>query len=223
LRLGQGLLEEFEQSGRVWIRGAIPEQDLTALEAAASLGPRPGQRIGLAFNELSCFSPEGSITTALAPILPGARPVRVVGFNKSEAANWVLPWHQDRVIAVDARENVAGFGNWTSKSGVWHCEPPIEILQPMLFVRLHLDDASEANGAMRIAVGSHRAGFVAAADAACIAERCPEEVATARRGDILVLKMLTLHRSRPSQSPAGRRTLRIDFANFDLPPPLAWA
>ena len=44
-----------------------------------------------------------------------------------------------------------------------------------------------------------------------------------RRGDVLFVKALTLHRSRSSARQTGRRTLRIDYCAGRLPPPLAWA
>jgi hypothetical protein len=93
----------------------------------------------------------------------------------------------------------------------------------MLFVRLHLDDCDQENGAMEIALGSHRAGYVTAAGAAQIARQHVVETTNARRGDVLVMDMLMLHRSRPSKDPRPRRTLRVDFAGEVLPSELGWA
>ena len=95
-------------------------------------------------------------------------------------------------------------------------------LERMLFVRVHLDGTDRSNGAMRIAWGRHDAGFVSAAEAADMASNYPEEVCEAKLGDILILKMLTLHGSKPSQMVSNRRAIRIDFASFDLPAPLRW-
>jgi hypothetical protein len=75
---------------------------------------------------------------------------------------------------------------------------------------------------MEIAAGSHVKGLVPLAEAEGVARRYPGEVCLARRGDILVLPMLTLHRSLPARDPRPRRTLRIDMADFALPAPLAW-
>ena len=63
---------------------------------------------------------------------------------------------------------------------------------------------------------------MAAADAVEIATRYPLEMCTAKRGDVLVLKMLTLHRSGVAKIAKSRREVRIDFAAFDLPKPLKW-
>ncbi|MBV1867049.1 MAG: phytanoyl-CoA dioxygenase family protein [Marinosulfonomonas sp.] len=160
---------------------------------------------------------------AVHGVEPRAKPVRIISFNKSETTNWGVPWHQDRVIAVKQQHDIHGFGNWTRKSGIWHCEPPQESLDRMLFVRLHLDDTDATNGAMRVAVGSHRTGIILSAESEAAANRFPLEICDAKRGDIMILKMLTLHSSKPSKVTTQRRVLRIDFASFDLPEPLKWA
>ncbi len=90
----------------------------------------------------------------------------------------------------------------------------------MLFVRLHLDDTDSGNGAMEIALGSHLQGAISASSAASLAANCQTEICAAKRGDVLVLNMLTLHRSAPSRSESERRAIRIDFAGEALPEPL---
>ena len=216
------LADEFEQDGRVWLRDALPKDELAFLDNVVAIEARPGQRIDIDYKNAAAFSLSSALVRAVQVIDPKTKPLRIVGFNKSENSNWTLPWHQDRIIAVKAREDAAGFDNWTRKAGVWHCEPPIELLHQMLFVRVRLDDTVESNGAMQIALGSHKCGFVSAIQASEAASRYPEEICEARRGDILILKMLTLHRSKPSQTGASRRAIRIDFAPFDLPSPLEW-
>src|SRR5688572_15042148 len=41
------------------------------------------------------------------------RPVRAILFDKSDAVNWALGWHQDRTISVGGRAETEGFGPWT--------------------------------------------------------------------------------------------------------------
>ena len=213
----------FEKDGRVWLRGVIPDCDLARLDRMAETGERPGERLAIS-DALSDILSEGRlILSAVSRIESKARPVRVVAFNKTAGTNWGLPWHQDRVITVDRRAEVDGYTNWTRKAGIWHCEPPTELLSRMLFVRIHLDDSDPGGGGMEIAVGSHSRGIVPAADAASVAEEYPIEGCTAQRGDVVVLKMLTLHRSAPSKRDTNRRVLRVDFAPFALPIPLRWA
>ncbi len=217
-----GLRRAFEREGRVWFRDVLGADDLAAFDAVGALPSKAGQRLQASAPLARALAPMGSLRTAIARLDERARPVRVVAFNKSDDANWGVPWHQDRVIAVTDRADVPGFHNWSKKSAVWHCEPPRAILDGMLFVRVYLDDTDRAGGAMEIALGSHAKGLVPSDMAAPEAEASPREICAARRGDVLVLKMLTLHASKPADAPGTRRVLRIDFAAADLPPPLSW-
>ncbi|MEO1308320.1 MAG: phytanoyl-CoA dioxygenase family protein [Pseudomonadota bacterium] len=216
------LRDQFEQDGRIWFRNAISEQDLADFDAAVDLEAKAGQRVDTSPALTRALAPGQSLRAAIGQIDPQAKPVRIVGFNKSSQSNWAVPWHQDRAIAVADKAEVYGFRNWTKKSGTWHCEPPTALLDDMLFVRVHLDDSDDTNGAMRIAVGSHAKGIVPADRAATEARNFPNETCSAKRGDVLVLKMLTLHASSPAATESTRRVLRIDFTSSELPSPLRW-
>ena len=218
----RSLASDFENCGRVWLRNAVSEEDLKLLDNAATASTKAGQRLDVSKQLKAALSEESSLIRAVRRLSPNAVPVRIVAFNKSERANWGVPWHQDRVIAVTEKAEIAGYNNWTKKSGTWHCEPPLSILDEMLFVRIHLDDNDHSNGAMEIAVGSHSNGFVPSAEAERVAKSFPIETCEAKRGDVLILKMLTLHSSKPAQIQSGRRVFRIDFSSTQLPPPLSW-
>lgn len=71
-----------------------------------------------------------------------ARVVRGLFFDKTPEANWTVPWHQDRSIAVRDRLEVEGYGPWSVKAGVVHVQPPAEVLRAMLTIRIHLDDCA---------------------------------------------------------------------------------
>lgn len=219
----RSLASEFESSGRVWLRNAISEEDLTLFDNAITASTKAGQRLDLSKWLKAALSEESSVLRAVRRLSPDAMPVRIVAFNKSESANWGVPWHQDRVIAVAEKAEIAGYNNWTNKSGTWHCEPPQSILDEMLFVRIHLDVNDQLNGAMEIALGSHSSGFVPSANAENVANTFPLETCVAERGDVLILKMLTLHSSKPAKVQSGRRVFRIDFSPSRLPPPLSWS
>lgn len=206
--------------GPVWLRDALTPTELDGLTGVAMTSDKPGARLGLTQALQSALAP---VTAQIRGQVAGMSPVRAVAFDKTAQTNWALPWHQDRIVAVAARHLVAGYENWTRKHGLWHCEPPAEVLAQMLFVRVHLDDGDTDTGAMEIAAGSHKAGVVDAKQAATVAQDYPNQVCKARRGDILILPMLTLHRSLAAPMPATRRVLRIDYAASALPRPLTWA
>lgn len=209
----------LETDGRIWLRGALSETDISALEAICDLGAAPGVRISAAPNVIAALKP---VTHIASTLLRGAQPVRLVAFNKSEAGNWSLPWHQDRVIAVRDRAEIPGYSNWTRKSGVWHVEPPIGLLERMVFLRVHIDGADAEAGCLEIASGTHAHGLVSASEAERIATEAGIESCIARRGDVLAAKALILHRSAASRRPVTRRALRIDYSADTLPSPLEW-
>lgn len=217
------LKKEFDATGRIWFRNAISPEDLLAFDQVAKHPARAGARVKASPTLHEVLRADGSLMQSITALDPKTKPVRVVAFNKSQQTNWGVPWHQDRVIAVADKQDVDGFANWTKKSDVWHCEPPLAILENMLFVRIHLDDTDDQNGAMQIAAGSHAEQFVAAKDAEEVALRYPIETCTAKRGDVLVLHMLTLHGSKPSTAESDRRVFRVDFAATPLPAPMKWA
>jgi len=206
----------LEQEGRVWFRRALSAACLAELDSVGSAEGKPGER-------LPALDGLEELDALAAQLLPGARPVRVIAFNKTESSNWTLPWHQDRVVALRARIETPGFTNWTNKAGIWHAEPPIELMECMIFARVHLDPADAENGCLQLALGTHARGKIAASDAEATAQAAPIENCVAERGDVLFAKALILHRSSPSRTSANRRAIRIDYCAEDLPAALEWA
>lgn len=152
-----------------------------------------------------------------------ARLVRSILFNKTKDANWLVAWHQDLSIAVEAKADVPGFENWSVKDGVHHVQPPVEVLERMLTVRLHLDDADENNGALCVVPGSHKLGRIRADEAANVAERMGKHLCKVNAGDAMIFRPLLLHASRKATSLNPRRVIHLEFATDALPSPLKWA
>lgn len=209
----------LEREGRVWFRRAVAEADLAKLDTACDVEGAAGRRLELSSEIAHAL---GGITNLAQALVPGARPVRLVAFDKSGEMNWGLPWHQDRVVALRDRVEAPGFSNWTRKAGVWHAEPPAGVLESMIFARVHLDAADEDNGCLQLALGSHERR-VAEQDVDAAISASVQEPCIAQRGDVLFAKALILHRSRPSRTMAGRRALRIDYSAVALPSPAQWA
>jgi hypothetical protein len=162
--------------------------------------------------------------TALARTLigPEAQPVRAVLFDKTEEANWAVAWHQDRTIAVCERIEVEGFGPWSSKDGVPHVAPPAELLQRMATLRVHLDPCGPDNAPLKVALGSHTLGRVAANEAAAKAAGHPIVECLAGPGDVWAYVTTILHASERARSPSHRRVLQVDYAAETLPGGLRW-
>jgi hypothetical protein len=158
----------------------------------------------------------------VTPILTDAAfAVRAIFFDKAPGGNWSLHWHQDNVIAVAERREVPSFVGWSNKAGVWHVQPPAEVLAKMLAVRVHLDDSTLLNGPLRVLPGSHRHGWVDNVDE--WKRNVPEVVCTVPCGGVVVMCPLTLHASAASEATDNRRVIHIEYAVGELPHGLAWS
>src|SRR5690606_36458177 len=103
-------------------------------------------------------------------------------------------------------------------------QPPVELLKQMLTVRLHLGDADETNGALKVVPGSHRSGRLDADAIAAFREREGEVLCRAKAGDALLMRPLLLHASaRAEAGDRQRRVLHIEYCGVDLPDELEWA
>lgn len=218
------LQEELETLGRVWLRNALKPDQVDRLARFCGAGSFPGARLKVSTELRRILARCRVLARCLALIDVDAAPVRLVAFNKTRSANWAVPWHQDRVVAVTEKVDAPDYSNWIPKGTFWHCEPPLSLMTHMVFVRINLDACDESNGALELALGSHIRGRVAAGQAAEIAAASDVEICRAEPGDILIAKALILHRSRSAVIPMQRRALRLDYANRDLlNAPLRWA
>lgn len=216
--------DEMRDDGRVWLRGLFSRDQIQNLAALTGADGKPGKRLELSPHINRLIGPTSRLGDVVETIGVDAAPVRLVAFNKSADANWSVPWHQDRVLAVREKSDVKGYKNWTNKQSFWHCEGPKTLLSQMIFVRVHLDAQTELNGAMELALRSHQRGYVLADHAQSVANACEIETCNADPGDVLIVTALTLHRSGSAQVPSARRALRIDYAPRGmLDPRLEWA
>lgn len=164
-----------------------------------------------------------AIRRLIEPILgPSAFSVRGLLFDKTPAANWKVPWHQDLSIAVSERIPLVGFGPWSTKAGVLHVQPPVEILEGMVAVRIHLDNCGESNGALKVIPGSHSKGRFTAQQISTLRQVAEEVSCPIGPGGVLLMRPLLLHASSPSQSPLHRRVIHLEFASSKLPGGLRW-
>lgn len=165
-------------------------------------------------------SPE--LKSLVEPVLDGvAFPIRSILFDKTKQANWPLPWHQDRVIALAERHEIEGYVNWTIKDGVDHAEPPIALLKNIATVRLHLDGCDETNGALRVARG-WQDELLSSAQLAEFRHANEVETLGVDAGDAVLMRPLTPHSSQKSTSDQRRRVLHLEYCCRSLPEPLQW-
>jgi ectoine hydroxylase-related dioxygenase (phytanoyl-CoA dioxygenase family) len=164
-----------------------------------------------------------AVRALVEPVLgTGAFAVRGILFDKTRGANWGLLWHQDLSVAVRVIQLPGPQVRLSQKGGVPHFDAPAAVLQQMLTLRFHLDDASEENGALRVHAGSHRQGRLSA-DAIEEAKQTGRVVScSVNSGGIVAMRPLLLHSSARSMHPVRRRVIHLEFAACTLPPPLDW-
>lgn len=164
-----------------------------------------------------------SVRALAEPVLgPGCFVVRAILFDKTPDANWKVAWHQDLTIAVRAPAEAPGFGPWSEKAGIPHVQPPPEVLERMLTVRVHLDDCGRENGPVQVIPGSHAHGRLSADEVARWREGHQPVLCISARGGALVMRPLILHASSPATLPGHRRVVHLEFAADELPHGLEW-
>lgn len=194
---------------------------------AAAIADQPSNQAGIRMTGISALSDllsaEGPIGALVAHRLGAAtRPIRLILFDKSPTINWALGWHQDRTIVVRDRHDVAGYGPWTVKSGLLHVAPPVDLLERMITIRIHLDPVPAGNAPLLIAPSSHRLGRVPESGIGDAVARLGVRACLAEVGDIWVYSTPILHVSDAAVEPRRRRVLQVDYAAEDLPGGLEW-
>jgi ectoine hydroxylase-related dioxygenase (phytanoyl-CoA dioxygenase family) len=163
------------------------------------------------------------IRDLVEPILgDSARVVRGIFFDKKPGANWKVPWHQDRTIAVKNRVEVPEYHPWSLKGGIPHVQPPTVILDQMLTVRIHLDQTDESNGALRVIPGSHCHGKLADVEIDRWKQLSSGISCNLEPGGILLMRPLLVHASSMATIPSHRRVIHLEYASCELPLGLEW-
>ena len=191
----------------------------------ARLGPvaGAGRRGLLSEPHFSKLARSGRMMDLIRPHLQGEpMAVRAIYFDKNPDANWLVPWHQDLTLALQDRAEVPGFGPWSIKEGICHVQPPVELLEQMIALRLHLDAADGSNGALRVLPGSHDGGRLSASEIQQMRRGKPDILCPVSAGDVMLIRPLLLHASGRSVAEGHRRVLHIEYAGFALPAPLRW-
>ncbi|MBZ0114820.1 MAG: phytanoyl-CoA dioxygenase family protein [Thermoanaerobaculia bacterium] len=168
-------------------------------------------------------SMEGPVPALARSIVgPKAVATKLTLFTKTTKANWLVAWHQDLNITVRHRLEVPGFTAWSTKEGVVHVRPPVEVLEGVLAIRLHLDDTPADNGALRVLPGSHLHGRLSNDKIDRFRRETPETVCEVSVGGAMLMSPLLLHASSKASSPTQRRVLHFEYSASSLPSGLEW-
>jgi len=147
--------------------------------------------------------------------------VKGIYFDKPETSNWYVAYHQDLTISVDEKLELANFGPWTTKQNQFAVQPPLNILENIYTIRIHLDDTDENNGALKVVPKSHAKGIYRPETIDWTVET--EEICNVEKGGIMIMKPLTLHGSNRTTNGKKRRVIHIEFSDIELPEVLQWS
>lgn len=113
------------------------------------------------------------------------------------------------------------FGPWTTKQNQYAVQPPLEILQNIFTIRIHLDETNSENGALKVIEKSHSKGIYRPETIDWKTEK--ESTCSVSKGGIMIMKPLLLHSSGRTINNKKRRVIHIEFSNVNLPTPLGWS
>ncbi|TXF78984.1 phytanoyl-CoA dioxygenase family protein [Chryseobacterium sp.] len=147
--------------------------------------------------------------------------VKSIYFDKPEASNWYVPYHQDLTISVDRKLQLENFGPWTTKQNQFAVQPPTSLLENITTIRIHLDDTNENNGALRVIPRSHLKKIYRPENINWETET--KTICRVQQGGIMLMKPLTLHSSSRTTNNKKRRVIHIEFSDRELPSELQWA
>lgn len=147
--------------------------------------------------------------------------VKSIYFDKPADSNWFVAYHQDLTISVDKKVELNGFGPWTTKHNQFAVQPPVDILEDNFTIRIHLDAATEENGALKVLPGSHLKGVVRTDQLNLTYAKV--KFCNVNAGGIMLMKPLLLHASGKTINNMQRRVIHLEFSRTTLPAEINWS
>lgn len=147
--------------------------------------------------------------------------VKSIYFDKPEKSNWFVSYHQDLTISVDKKIEQTDYSNWTKKHNQFAVQPPLNFLENIFTIRIHLDDTDENNGALKVIEKSHLKAVYRPETIDWNTEK--ETICNVKSGGVMLMKPLLLHSSGKTTNQNRRRVIHIEFSNQLLPENLNWA
>lgn len=221
------LTDKLTRFGAVRVPAALDAKRLSALwsiicaETSAGIvrsgseEPYGARAVLAASAELADLLVEAGITDLAATALgKPAFPIDATFLDKRSDANWAVPAHQDVIVPIPVGAPADAVRNRRERCGVRYGEPADLVLQELVALRVHFDDASVESGGIAIVEGSHARGRIADAEIRKIPLDSFRQY-DCRSGDVLLMKPLVVHRSGRSTRAVRRRVLQVLYAPRD--------
>lgn len=216
---------DFDRHGCALVESVVDPEELGALAPVMLReGAVGGSRCLLARPEIAALAAALRAHHVLQSLIPADHvAVQCTYFEKSSERNWLVALHQDLSIPVARRVSAPALRGWSEKEGTVFVQPPPEVLEQLIAVRLHVDACGADDGPLRVVPGSHRLGVLTPEAGAAVRAERGEATCTAEAGDALVMRPLALHASSKSMGSSKRRVLHFVFGPSCLPFGLEWA
>lgn len=239
----KGKVQQLEYKGSTVLNHIYTKREVTKMTAllasyfkriSSETEPTQAQRrLLIELPELSTLLFNKNLKIIIKSIDPHAFLTKALYFDKSEESNGYLTYHQDLAINVIKsadeksaelvwKKNVNDYREWTEKEGVVSVIPPLEIGKNRFTIRVHLDDTTDKNGALKLLSGSHLAVHSPQTIATIVENSIPIST-DVLAGGIQLIKPLILQASSKSTSRSRRRVIHLEFASLALQEGLEWA
>jgi len=215
----------FEKSGYIVTSPLFSESECKALEANLSSMPisMAGSRSLLEADWCCSLARALKTHASLTAFLPqDFVAVQCTFFEKSVDRNWLVSLHQDLSILVYEKLDHPALTGWSEKEGGIFVQPPAEVLQKIVAVRLHVDECSSNDGPLKVVPGSHNHGRINQETALSLRTANGEVICPVARGAAMLMRPLLLHSSSKASRQSKRRVLHFLFAPKSLPFGLRW-
>jgi len=210
------LRDTIAQNGFAIIPGVISADKIAWLLKEVADHPLPRSRAGfrhaMRHKTIAAFVRHSNLAALATEILGAAIPFRATLFDKSPSSNWLVVWHQDTALPIQARLDVPGWGPWSVKDGVTYAHAPAVALEKIVALRVHLDDSTAENGPLRVLPGTHTNGVLEDEAIHHLAANANPVDCVVPIGGVVVMKPLLIHASSKSHSEQARRVLHIEYA-----------
>lgn len=171
--------------------------------------------------ELNALIFNKNLVSIINSIDENSKIIKSIYFDKPPNANWIVNWHQDLTINVEGKTKAEHYKNWRFLKDRTVVQPPLEILENIFTIRIHLDNCTRQNGALQIIPQSHKKGVVNLSDKISHLNEI-KEVCEVGEGGILIMKPLLFHSSQRTENLKNRRVIHIEFSNKILPKGMKW-
>jgi ectoine hydroxylase-related dioxygenase (phytanoyl-CoA dioxygenase family) len=202
----------LDEQGWDLVPSQIPDESINALRHSVFEKSMAGKRSLLDHPTVGDTARDLLRQLAADALIPETSvAIQAIAFDKTAETNWKVAWHQDLMFPFARRVATDGYDLPTVKGGVDYARPPREILECLLAARLHLDDCGASNGPLRVSPGTHRLGIIPGAEVANCVTGHGQTDCLANKGEVLLMRPLTLHASSQATDPGHRRVLHFVF------------